>query len=132
MQRSTFQIFPRVLETPLQFIFVTFLLNKCYFYHLWLLVITKTVKKQKSNKFNRLQIDVSFLENISPPPPPPNIVQSSSSFVRIYAQSVLTGFYSIMFIQYIFRKYMQQWLLYLIVEHKIHSFYELTLISFPI
>ena len=52
-----------VLETPLQFIFVTSLSNKRYSYHLWLLVITKSVIK-KRNKFNRLQIEVFFLPNI--------------------------------------------------------------------
>ena len=31
-----------------------------------------------------------------PPPPPPNIGPSNLSFVRIYAQGVLTGFYGIM------------------------------------
>ena len=90
-------MFPGVLETPLQFIFVTSLSNKRYAYHLWLLVITKKERK-KSNKFNRLQIEVLFLPNISPPvyinlPPPPNIDPSNLSFVRIYAQGVLTGFY---------------------------------------
>ena len=67
-------MFPGVLETPLQFIFVTSLSNKRYAYHLWLLVITKKERK-KTNKFNRLQIEVLFLPNISPPvyinlPPP--------------------------------------------------------------
>ena len=60
-------MFPGVLEMPLQFIFVTSLSNKCYSYHSWLLVITKSGKKRKkSNKFNRFQIEVFFLPNISP------------------------------------------------------------------
>ena len=84
-------MFPGVLETPLQFIFVTSLSNKCYSDHLWLLVITKSGKRKKSNKFTRLQIEVFFLPNISPPP---NIGPSNLSFVRIYAQGMLTGFYS--------------------------------------
>ena len=40
-------MFPGVLETSLQFIFVTSLPNKCYSYHLWLLVITKSGKKER-------------------------------------------------------------------------------------
>ena len=53
-------------------------------------------KKGKKRKFNRLQIEVPFLPSISlPPPPPPNIGSLSFSFVRIYAQGVLTGFYRI-------------------------------------
>ena len=38
---------PGVLETPLQFIFVTYLSIKRYSYHLWLRVITKYVKKKE-------------------------------------------------------------------------------------
>ena len=56
-------MFPGVLETPFQVIFIASLSNKRYSYHLWLLVITKSGKK-KSNKFNRLQIEVFFLPNI--------------------------------------------------------------------
>ena len=48
------------------------------------------------NKFNRLQIEVFFLPNISPPL---NIGPSNLSFVRIYAQGVLTGFYGILIFQ---------------------------------
>ena len=59
---------PGVLETPLQFVYVTALSSKRYFYHFWLLLITKSGKK--SNEFNRLQIEVFSLANISPPPPP--------------------------------------------------------------
>ena len=63
------------------------------------------LEKRKKSKFNRLQIEVFFLPNISPPispPPPPspnpyigppNIDPSNLSFASIYAQDVLTGFY---------------------------------------
>ena len=78
-------MFLRVLKTPLQFIFCTSLSNK-HSYHLWLLAITKSGKK--SNKFDRLQIEVFFLPNISHPPFP-------RMYVRIYAHDVLTGFYGI-------------------------------------
>ena len=74
MERPTSQTFPGVLETPLQFIFVTSLPNKRYSYHLWLLVITKSGKKKNRNKFTRLQNEVFFLSNIGPPvynPSPP-------------------------------------------------------------
>ena len=51
-------------------------------------------KKRKKSKFNRLQIEVFFLPNISPPYISPlNIGPSNLSFVRIYAQGVLKGFY---------------------------------------
>ena len=83
-------MFPEVLETPLQFTFVTSLSNKRYSYHLWLLVITKSGKKE-SNKFSKFQIKVFFPPKVSPPPP--NIGPSNLSFLRIYAQGVLTGFY---------------------------------------
>ena len=47
-------------------IFVTSLSNKRYSYHYWLLVITNLEKREKSNKFNRFQIEVFFLPNIGP------------------------------------------------------------------
>ena len=52
---------------------------------------------KKSNKFNRLQIEVFFVPNISPPvyKPSPNRGPSNLSFVRIYAQGVLTGIHGI-------------------------------------
>ena len=54
-------------------------------------------KRKKSNKFNRLLIEVFFLQNISPlyisPPPSPEYIPSNLSPVRIYAQGILTGFY---------------------------------------
>ena len=53
---------------------------------------------KKKSKFNRLQIKMFFLPNIIRPPPyviPSNIGQSNLSFVRIYAQGVLTGIYGI-------------------------------------
>ena len=50
-------------------------------------------KRKKSNNFNRLQIEVFLHPNISPPSP--NIGRSNLSFVHIYAQGVLTGFYGI-------------------------------------
>ena len=52
---------------------------------------------KKSNKFNRLQIEVFFVPNISPPvyEPPPNRGPSNFSFVRIYAQGVLTWIHGI-------------------------------------
>ena len=56
-----------VQETPLQFIVVTSLSNKCYSYHLWLLVIKKSGKNKKINKFSRLQIEVFFLPNLRRP-----------------------------------------------------------------
>ena len=59
-----------VLETPLQFTFVTFLSNKCYSYHLWLLVITKSGKKEKKVISLTEEIEVLLLKNISPPSPP--------------------------------------------------------------
>ena len=86
-------MFPGILETLLQFIFVTSLSNKHYFYQLWLLVITNLEKRKKSNKFNRLQIEVFFLPNMSPPLPK---IPSNLTFARIYAQGVLMGFYSIL------------------------------------
>ena len=75
--------------TPLQFIFVTSLSNKRYSYHLWMLVIAKSGKKKKNNKFNRLEIELFSLPNISPAykiPLPSNIGPSNLSFVHIYAQ----------------------------------------------
>ena len=48
-------------------------------------------KRKKSNTFNRLQIEVFSLPNISSPPP--NIGPSNFSFVCIYVQSVFMGFY---------------------------------------
>ena len=62
-------MFPGVLETPLQFIFVTSLSNKSYSYHLWLLVITKSreKKERKGTGFNALQIEVFFLPYITCP-----------------------------------------------------------------
>ena len=50
------------------------------------------LEKSKKSKFNRLQIEVFFLSNISPPSSP-NIGPSNFSFVLIYAQDGLTGFY---------------------------------------
>ena len=52
---------------------------------------------KKSNKFNRLQIEVFFVLNISPPvyKPPPNRGPSNLSFFPIYAQGVLTGIHGI-------------------------------------
>ena len=41
---------------PLQIIFVTSLSNKCYSYHLWLLVITKSGKKEKQAGFYPAEI----------------------------------------------------------------------------
>ena len=55
-------MFPGVLETPLQFIFVISLPNKRYPYHLLLLVIAKAGKRKKSNTFYRFQIELFFLE----------------------------------------------------------------------
>ena len=81
----------------MQFIFVTSLSNKRYSYHLWLLVVTKSEKRKKSNKFNRLQIGVLFLLIISTPyiQDPKNIGPSNLYFVRINTQGVLSGFYDI-------------------------------------
>ena len=45
-------------------------------------------KKKKSNKFNRLRIEVFFLPNISPPQ---NIGPSNFFFVCRYTQGVLTA-----------------------------------------
>ena len=57
-------------------------------------------KKNKSNKFNWLQIELFFLRNVSPlppyiSPPPWNIGPSNLYFVSIYTQGVLKGFYGI-------------------------------------
>ena len=63
-------------------------------------------KERKLNKFNRLQIEVFFLQNIStplplPPPPPPHtpsfsiIGSLNVSFSPIYGQGALTGFFGI-------------------------------------
>ena len=51
-------------------------------------------RKKRKKKFNRLQIEVFFHPSICPPPIS-NIGPSNLSFVRIYAQGVLTGFYGI-------------------------------------
>ena len=56
----------------------------CY-YKIW-------KKEKKSNRFNRLEIEVFFLPNISPLP---IISPLNLPFIRIYARGVLTGFYSI-------------------------------------
>ena len=48
-----------------------------------------TGKKKKSSDFNRLQIEVLFLPYISLQ----NMDPSNLSFVCIYAQEILTGFY---------------------------------------
>ena len=55
----------------------------------WLL--QNLAKRKKSNKFNRLQIEVFFLPNISSP----NTGSSNLNFVRTYAQVVSTRFYGI-------------------------------------
>ena len=64
-----------------------------------------TGKKRKKNKFNRLQIEVFPLPNINPTTVPPCIqaplapnkdpLLSTFSFVCLYAQGVLMGFYGI-------------------------------------
>ena len=48
----------------------------------------------KSNRFNRLQIEVFFFTNYASPyiSPSPNIDPSNLSFVHVYAQGVLTVF----------------------------------------
>ena len=69
---------PRTLFLP----FVT-----AGYYKIW--------KKKKSSKFNRLQIEEFFLPNISPHPASPKIGPLNVSFVLIYTQDVLTGFYGI-------------------------------------
>ena len=48
-------------------------------------------KRKKSNTFNRLQIEVFSLPNVSSPSP--NIGPSNFSFVCIYTHDVLKGFY---------------------------------------
>ena len=53
---------------------------------------TAKSKFSKFSKFNRLQIEVLFLPNINPP----YIGPSNLSFVRIYVQGVLTGFYGML------------------------------------
>ena len=62
-----------------------------------------SVEKRKKSKFNRLQIKVFFLPNIPPPvyKSPPNIGPSNLPFARLYAQSVLKGFYRILFRTYL-------------------------------
>ena len=64
----------------------------------------QSLKRNKSNKFTRLQIEVFLLPNISPLPPPyisqllPFPEDRPIKFVLcpyIYAQGVLTGFYGI-------------------------------------
>ena len=82
-------MFPGVLETPLRFIYVTSLSNKRCFYKLWLLVIIKSGKRKKRDKFNRLQIESFFHPDINPP----NIGPSNLFFDRLYTQGVLTEFY---------------------------------------
>ena len=55
-----------------------------------------TRKKKESNNFNRLQIEVFFLPNISPPPPPTPPAPKYQIYAhQIYPLSVLTGFYGI-------------------------------------
>ena len=98
------------IKMPLLFIIVTSLSNKRYFYHLQLLVITKSGRKKenKSNKFNRLKnaklkcfsskrqdkSSPPVYKPLSPPFPwSPNIDLSNLSFVRIFGQGVLNGFY---------------------------------------
>ena len=62
----------------------------------WLL--QNLVKRKKSNKFNRLQIEVFFIPNIILSYiSPANIGPSNLPFVRIYAQGVLTVFYGVFF-----------------------------------
>ena len=94
MRRSTSQMFLGVLETPLQFIFVTSLSNTRFLTICGCWFLQNLEKRKKSNKFNRLQIEVFFLPNISTPL---NIDPSNLSYVRIYAQGVLTEFYGILF-----------------------------------
>ena len=48
-------------------------------------------KRRKSNKFNRLQIELFLHSNISSW----NAEPSNFSFVHVYTQGILTGFYSI-------------------------------------
>ena len=52
-------------------------------------------ERKESNKLNRFQIEVFFLPNLSPSLVPRNIGPSTLSFLSIYAQGVLTGFYGI-------------------------------------
>ena len=60
-------------------------------------------KKGKKSKFNRLQFEVFFLSNISPPfPATPKYSQPNLSFVLIYAQGILMGFYGIYIYMYIY------------------------------
>ena len=50
-------------------------------------------RKRKKSKINRLQMEVFFLPIINKPPL--NIGPSNLSFVRIYGQGVVKGFYGI-------------------------------------
>ena len=87
-------MFLGVLATPLQFIFVTSLSNTCFLTICGCWFLQNLEKRKKGKKFNRLQIEVFFLPNISTPL---NIDPSNLSYVRIYAQGVLTEFYGILF-----------------------------------
>ena len=80
MQISAYYMFPGVLESLFQFIFVTALTNKHYSYHLWHCFFFYKIwkKEKKSNKFNRLQIKVVLLLNSKLHP---SITDQTISFV---------------------------------------------------
>ena len=95
MPRSTSQMFPRVLETPLQFIFVTSLSSVilticgcCW----WLL---QNLEERKVISLTDCKLKC-FSSRIYPPPSPPYIGPPNLRFVRIFAQGVLKRFYGIM------------------------------------
>ena len=60
-------MFLGVVETPLQFIFVASLSNNYYFTICGYWLLQNLEKRKKSNNFNRLQMELFFLQNISLP-----------------------------------------------------------------
>ena len=69
---------------PLQIIFVTSLSNKCYSYHLWLLVITKSEKKEK------FVINLNQISNIQSKTLKP--CYNAENYLKVFADKVLRLF----------------------------------------